>query len=286
MNNENNNLENIKNNIRIGLAILVIISIVIGVYVNIIGIGNKGKDNKENQVDVATETIVDSEDDNVKSESFDNVESIVVELAAGDLEVSYGNVDKISVDYSMPNNMAPEIKIDNGVLSIRKKDTSNKKWNFLKSGKLVGNISVIIPRDAELANVDIDVEYGDVEVKDVRADLINLALECGDIDIKSIEATTICIEESLGDINIDKINCDKIEINQSAGDITVDDSSIKTTEVKSSLGDVDLSGDLEEVSVKSSMGDIDVKSDKAESEMKLDLNVDAGNISVNGRDYK
>lgn len=102
---------------------------------------------------------------------------------------------------------------------------------------------------------------------DARLELIDVRLDIADIKISGIYAKEYNIDAALGDIKLENTDFDKAEINANLGDVSLEDCSFKNLRIDENLGDVD------------------VKSSRNISDYSFDLQIDLGEISVNGKNY-
>lgn len=102
---------------------------------------------------------------------------------------------------------------------------------------------------------------------DARLEMVDVRLDIADIKISEISAKEYNLDAAMGDIKLENIDFDKAEINANLGDVSLEDCSFKNLRIDENLGDVD------------------VKSSRNISDYSFDLQIDLGEISVNGKKY-
>lgn len=182
----------------------------------------------------------------------ENISDILIDMNAADIDIQYGS--EFSVDATFPEKYAPTVDVKSGKLSIvQKQDVKNF------SGNDDFKLDIVIPKDADLKSIRLDIAAGDIDINDIKLEKLELDANAGDIDINNIISEKINIDANAGDINVMGCTADKIELNVNAGDV----------DVTGNYGKIDCNCDL---------GDVDIKAPNTD---RNDIDVDCALGSVN-----
>jgi len=121
-----------------------------------------------------------------------------------------------------------------------------------------GYLTITVPNDSSMDNIDINLKFGDVYLTSVKAGDYTVDVSNGDLSVKDLEAHSFKTESSFGDIEINGIKADSVTAKNSNGDVKLSDAVIENSlNVKSSFGDIKIkditSGSAE---INTSNGDI------------------------------
>lgn len=265
------NMNKIKVIVGITLSILTTIAIVFGTYTHIF----KNNHIKDYKISLGSGEKY-SETVDVK-EKFNSLE---MDVDVAEINIEYG--DEFKLSYDLPKELKPEINVNNNKLVIKSKSNAKVTPNLNFTGY---KIDLILPYDTKLDEIGISLALGDLNINDISVTSMNIDVSCGNININDLTAQKIKVLEDLGDIAVGDVTCNELEIIQSAGDVDVSDSKMDNITVESSMGDINISGTINKVKAEGSLGDINVNSSVDENKMELDLDVDLGDITVNGKKY-
>lgn len=294
-----NNHENTKRTILIVMGVITCIAIIVGLAVNTLRFTGFLSGLRFGGIKGLGKTVEDSV---LIDESFDSV-SIRLNLA----EITVKAGDEAKIEYCLPEKMVPQISIEDGCLNIESKETNVK--NF---GDLMGvssddyDVVITVPKTAYIKNMIIDIACGNLNFEDYTLGDIKISVDCGNVELEDIIANSIDVNADLGNVEFDKITCkndmtlavdcgnievadgqmETVRADNSMGNIVLKRVTFKTGSFDNDMGNIDVDGDFEAIAADCSMGAIDIRTARAESELKLDLNVDMGDIKVNGKNWK
>ena len=183
----------------------------------------------------------------------------------------YGNVEIVTSDrYALETNVVED---DDITYSIKDKaltiETKGKKKNELQFGFGSFNtpsITIYVPKDVKLKTVDIDSNFGDMTIRDLNYQQLNLIKNYGDILFKNTTG-------------------DKTDITQSFGDMKLQQFSSNGFVVESENGDINIDGTLNgQSTITSNFGDTTLDLQNKKSEIGYDLNTDFGDLSVDKKE--
>ena len=118
-----------------------------------------------------------------------------VEFGAGVLEIYYGDVEKIQIDYEHVVGFSSSIK--DGTLEIEGglgvSDNSN------------ASLVIIIPRDMEFEKVDLEIGASEATISDLKADKLKVAVGVGEATLRKLEVKELDAEAGVGQLNIELV---------------------------------------------------------------------------------
>ncbi len=175
-------------------------------------------------------------------------ESIVVKESFSNVDIDLDLTD-FRIEYGDHYGVAYEYPRDMEPKVYVKGDTLyvEQQGNYKLHGirRKTFKLTLILPAGVSLNNVDIDVDMGNIEF--------------GKLDCKNLY-----VEADMGNIELDKIHCESFT-------------------AKADMGNIEVDGDFDRVTAKCSMGNIEVTSPRSIDEIELDLDVDMGQKTFNGK---
>ncbi len=250
---------------------------------------------------------------------------------------SYSNLSYVQIvkgeDYKLGLQHDEENKINysvkDGVLTI---NDSSAEENGIHIGIYFNNseqgIKVYVPKDCNLdelkiysgssnikitevdcENIDINNEYGDVELSNISCGDMVLKLESGDLNLTSIESKKISFENEYGSVKFKEVNGEELSCVMDSGDFDSDSINIsKDCDIKNEYGSVKMensslgnftanldSGDIKlsnitsvkNIDIKNSYGDVELsgKIDKNSFNYHLKCEDGYGTIEFNDKEY-
>lgn len=235
------------------ITVITCICIVIGLLYHVLGFSfDDGMFHSEK---TASEKLTNS----VETDTFTKID---LDISMGELEIIEGDV--YAVSYHGKEKLAPEVSVENGVLRIYQK----RKIAVLFNNGTENKVTITIPSDAKLQNV-------------------GLLVDAGNICIDGFTIQNLQTELNAGNLEMDNCIIEHAEIDVDAGNVDVGNSTITQGDLSTDAGNISgktLTFDRLEVS--SDMGNIDMDLPLSYDEYSFDLEVDLGNITINGEDYR
>lgn len=207
-----------------------------------------------------------------KCEINTKCDRVAIEADGNSMDFTLKKGDSWSAEYESVESLKPQIDVteENGVakLKISQPDVKGRPVN---GRNLNCSLTITMPENVSVTDFSMDMDLGDVDINDIKADVLDMTLDLGDLDIKNCNVATLTANLDLGDV-------------------TVENTDLKKTDVESSLGDVNITDcEFDDMTVTADMGDIDIKSAKSLEEYMIDADVDMGKVRVNkkscGDDY-
>jgi len=201
--------------------------------------------------------------------SYDSAEEKITAL---DMDIKTGAVRIVSdnsavgieISYKGEEELQPTIKYENGKLKIKQKN-KNDQFN-LGINAVISEIEVRINPDIMLEEADLNLNAGDLNIKDLKCEDFDLTLNAGNFVIRDSVFNDSSIKMDAG--NIDVKNCDlgSASIECNAGSIGVDDTAFTSLDAESNMGNVDIDcmedKDSYSISAKTDLGEIRVDGHK------------------------
>lgn len=174
----------------------------------------------------------------------------------------------MGVEYSGDKHLKPEVTFENGKLVATQK--GNKSFSFRSYN--APKLTITLGNDVDLESLEMTINAGDINMKNVKGDYLYGDFDAGNIIIKNTTFRKADLEANAGNIQIDDSDFKTLNIETNAGNIQVHDTKLTDVDVKSNFGNVEIKG----------LDDVDA--------YDIDCEVDAGAIQVGnhskGRDYE
>lgn len=248
------------------IAILLTIFLIFGITGNAFPLFMNSKVNSKNIILSQTYEPEHVEKINIVSEAGDVK---IIESSEKIIKVTiYGKNDRSLKDVSFSNK--------NGILKFEIKGMSNKFINF---GFYTSDIVIYAPKEV-IKEINVNSNYGNIEIGNFENTLVDLNQDCGDIDVENIKDAII--KSSYGDVKINSI-LNKCDIDLSCGDVKIQNLQInENSNIKNDLGNIkiDQTNDIF-IDAKTDLGDCKIEKSNRHSEVTLTLSNSCGDIKVN-----
>lgn len=239
------------------ITIITVVAIIVGVT-RVFGTGKLFKFNNKESF-----TIGDAESSSETIDCADFI-NINIDVEVSDVTIEPGDSYQVYYEYHSSNGktVAPEVKVEGNTLKI----TQNIKPKVSvginnKDCKIV----ITVPEKAELK------------------DLI-LSTDVGDIELNALTTDTITIKSDVGEVSYDNINTHSTKITSDVGDITIKNSTIESIDTSSGVGEISINDTItDDVKAESGVGDITLKNvyDATGNEPRLNVEAGVGDKKIN-----
>lgn len=196
------------------------------------------------------------------------VKSIKLDLKACEVtfEVKDGS-GLMGIEYSGDKRLKPEVTFENGKLVATQKNKQSFSFYTINSPRL----TITLGTDVNLDTLEMNINAGDINMKNVNGDYLYGEFNAGNIVIKNCEFNKADLDANAGNIQIEDSGFKKLTIGTDAGNVHIEDTDLVDVEVESNFGNVEIKG----------LDDVDA--------YDIDCEVDAGSIQVgknsSGRHY-
>ena len=223
---------------------------------------------KDDIIDTVATTYELSDGGNAVVDAKGEVKSIKLDLnaCAVNFEVKEGS-GLMGIEYSGDKKLKPEITFENGKLVATQKIQKSFSFRSYNSP----NLTIMIGTDVNLDSLEMNINAGDIKMKNVKGDYLFGDFNAGNIIIKDCTFRKADIDADAGNIQIDDSDFKELKIGTNAGNVQIHDTALVDVEVESNFGNVEIKG-LDDVNA-----------------YDIDCDVDAGAIQVGnhstGRNY-
>ena len=272
------------------ISIIAVIVLAVGIGLSILGfvLGGansiyleKGKFRVINSMDEDEMDIID--------ETYSNVKNVKIDIDTFS-KVVFKEGDSFSVK-------GRNLRVMGGIEAIQQGETlsiqnKNKGQIFLIDFGFFNRIGIknnedleiTYPANTTLNHVEVNIDLGDMEVIGLNAKKIDMELDMGNLNIKESKADSISLDLNLGD-------CELRDTEFRDADISIDTGNLKAfnfvsdgLEIVNSLGDVNIEGILNGKSeFDMDAGNIKLDLDQYEDDTSLSIESDLGTTVINGQ---
>ena len=151
-------------------------------------------------------------------------------------------------------------------------EVTQKKCVGLCINTKIAKVELYLPENYN-KEINIDNNYGDIEIASFENLNLNIKEEAGDIKIE--KANTVNIINNYGDIKINEIK--EGTVKESAGDVIID--KVNSVDIKNNYGDVKIGEVNEYVKIDGDAGDVKIERLNITKDSSIDTNV--GDITIN-----
>lgn len=232
--------------------------------------------------------------------SLDDAFKVQVSLSFEDISIKPSKDEMIHVTIDGDNQKdSIHVTFDNGLLSIKKEMLNSYKTIMFEQGR---DVSVELPLSKKITSLMIKTVSGDLEIKNLNVQHLNVNIVSGDTHIDQLISESIQLHTVSGDVELSSLVTEKLHVSQVSGDLEISKSKIDLEfESQTVSGDLNIEDvtcemfDLDSVSgdtdakefypntlrFKSVSGDLDI-SNKTKNEIKIiskktltgDVNID------------
>lgn len=183
---------------------------------------------------------------------LDAFSEIRVESDVMDVTIQKGT--DYSLSYRTAGKNKPAYSVKDGVLSVTQKQ-QKKHWNLGMVSNKSAAMTITVPEDVALKDVDITSNVGDVDINGIVTERFECELDVGDMTAKNAELGESTIDADVGDIEaalVGESDAYDISFDCGVGEATLNGENVKkNTQIHAAdaEGKIELSADV---------GDIDV----------------------------
>ncbi|MBQ2937858.1 MAG: DUF4097 family beta strand repeat protein [Clostridia bacterium] len=209
------------------------------------------------------------------SYELDSIDNLEILSTAGNINFKDSTDGKIRVVVYGQNNDELKVSLEENKLKVDYSEYKNVSIGF---NFYINDIIIYIPKDYS-KEINIDADYGDIEIIDLENATINIKEDCGNVKLGKVKNTSI--ENSYGNVEIAEI-LNKFTIESDCGNIKIDKVQItENSYIKSDYGNVKIkeTNDIY-IDAKTDLGDVNVNTNNRHSEITLKIEGDCGDIKV------
>lgn len=214
--------------------------------------------------------------------AFDEIE---IDVSMGD--VNFIVADDYGVDLTWyGKNYELHYTNENGRLKVWSTSLPNVGVNL--STKYGGTVTVYLPQDARMEEVDVTTALGDISMTSFQTDKMEVLANLGDVYLYDAHIGEGNMTLSLGDLQISDVTARDLTLDLSLGDLTAARlTTEKSLDIENSMGLVDIGGSFAGTTeISSSLGDVNVSTDLSGRDYGYDMDVSMGDIYIDGVEQK
>lgn len=150
--------------------------------------------------------------------------SIKIDGTIMDLSIEEGTQFKIESKFNKAL-LRPSYSVKDGVLEI-----TQQKKKGPRTGSNTCKVVITIPSCTDLSRLNINVNVGDVKIRELTAKEINATVNVGEINIRKADFDELSAETNVGEIDIDtdgKFGEYSINVSTDVGEVSVDHQKFK-----------------------------------------------------------
>ena len=228
--------------------------------------------------------------DEIAENSGEELKTVKVDAEALEVIIKRGEGEGlISVDYSGPVNIKPEVTFENGKLVVKQR---GKGFNLSTKNFNGPSLEIVIGEDVELEDFEMKINAGNIKINGVTIDYVYGEIDAGNIEINDCILKKVDFDIDAGNYNIKDSEIGKLNIDTDAGNIEIKDTKLTDVEIVTDFGSVDIEGlvdiDSYEIECEVDAGIISVGSTETVGHYKsqgsgdgtIKISVDAGNIEI------
>jgi DUF4097 and DUF4098 domain-containing protein YvlB len=232
-------------------------------------------------------------------EAFENVRSINIDIATGDLTIKTGDTFRVEA-VNVTNGFKAKMS-GNGTLLIDENHNNLRFFWFNLNGIYNPNskITVYLPADFVAKRADINCGAGKVTIEKLQADDLVISAGAGNINGSELTAKEVKIDGGVGNVDLEKVQFEDADFNCGVGNLRVEGSLLGDNKIDCGVGEVnlELQGNEEDydLDIDAGIGTIRLNGEKiskgtrrnsdAENSIKIDGGVGSVKINFTGTNF-
>lgn len=185
----------------------------------------------------------------LEKRTFSGISKINIDVNAYDVTIEITDEENGWLEYNSSDDIYLDVNISNNKISIEEEDSSTIVNTFfakifsLRGRGFQGYLHIYCPKD-KMFDLCINTVSGDVKVKDVKCDEIELETVSGDIEVSNIFTKDLNMDTVSGEVDSQDITTnDAFKAQSVSGDLNFKHLKCDEITIETVSGDVDLSVD-------------------------------------------
>ena len=220
------------------------------------------------------------------------------------IQAAEGDICTISAT-NLPDDQI-HVTVEDGTLCIDARPEKEKWYTHFQFGIAppASEVTISLPI-AVYETVTLNSDTADIQVKDLKADIISVENNTGTHSLQNITCKNLSVSNDVGDTSLEQVQVrEKLHIQQNTGDLEmqnciangsgtitndvgnlrITDSKLVRTEIDSGIGDVDLKDCTlyDNCKIENDVGDVTCVLYAEKDSCSVDAETDVGEIRVNG----
>ncbi len=200
-------------------------------------------------------------------ESFDNVSSLLIEADLMNITVRSGEGSSAQITYEGGEKLKPAAVMKGGTLEITQKQKIKPGLKDVKA-----RLTVTLPKGSSLIDFDLDLDVGNIDLKDITAEDMDLNVDVGNVEGTNISSESIAVDTDTGNILFNNAAFTGINAASDVGNIEIDSAKNLSGygfSCKTDLGNIVINGDK-----------VSKNFERAGNDGNVNLGSDVGNIII------
>lgn len=213
--------------------------------------------------------------------------SLDLEIGAGSFTLAEGDRFQVEAEGVDPDSFSCQMQ--GGTLVIRtipENAGSGSAAQLLQQLGYNPKVTITIPAGVQLEEVDLTLQAGELKLCDLNCASFSLDMAAGALKGGALHAGTLELELAAGAASFRDVSADRSTLALSAGAIELASLSSPTAELEVSLGSLEIGGlRCQDLSAQCETGSIALTLLEKEANCRMEMDISAGNVLVNGRSY-
>lgn len=178
-----------------------------------------------------------------KEESLEAFDSIQVDMEYADIRVEQSDTNAYELSYCLSGDQKFQKDVTDGRLVLRRENKNTFHWFFMGIGSNSTDVEeyvvIRLPKDAELSDVRLHTESGDIVCENTRMDVLDITAEYGDVNLSEIQAQNMQVDMESGKLGMEQVQGDSCSVKNEYGNLSFYDLAF-TKELKAELESGDM----------------------------------------------
>ena len=204
------------------------------------------------------------------------INNIEVLSSAGDVKIEESNDSNVRVLVYGKEDDGLRVDLENGNLKVYYRE--HHKHHIISFGGYLSEIIIYVPKTYD-KNLDLKLDYGDLDITSIENASIKVNESCG--DIKAGKVKNIEIDNDYGNVKIEEV-LNRLNIKTDCGNVKIGKVNLKEdSSIKCDMGDVKIEekNDIY-VDAKVDLGDCKIGNNNRHSEITLKVDMSCGDIKI------
>ncbi len=254
------------------IGLIILLSILVVVLIVFLCVALNGNFKHKKWAKKKSDTVIFDE-----SYELLEIENLEILSVAGDIEFKESVDEKVRVVVYGEN--SEDLKVDLKDNKLRIDYSQFERKNVFLGFHFYGNDMVIyIPKNYE-KEINVEANYGDIQMCGLENAVIRVNEDCGDVVLEKVK--NAFVKNHYGDIKIGEI-MNKVEIESDCGDVKIDSAMLKeNSSIINRFGDIKI-GKTNEVYIeaKTDLGDVKVSQNSRHADVVVRIENNCGDIKV------
>ena len=214
-------------------------------------------------------------------EKLDGFSEMKVEVGTVDFNVVIGEDYKIEVDVKTNVDLSYDIRGEK--LYIKQKNIEQyRRNNGFRSNLNDGTITVMIPQDAKLEEVILNLGVGEGHLEGITVNELEISNGVGSMNINNVVANNAHITGGVGDIKVEDFKVKGVVFDSGVGDLNVTSLVSDRLEANMGVGDVSIQGDIQgDIEIGGGLGSLRLELVGQEKDYNYFISRGGGHITIN-----